>query len=71
MNNQNMYENQKYIVGIDYGNGNSIQVIGSFKANIHSLFKKIKKGKKYKNYKTKYINLVDISFVGEKVINDE
>lgn len=71
MNNQEIYQDKKYILGIDYGNDKSIQVVGTFKVNIHALFKKRKVGKKYKYYKTKYIEIIDIRFIGERVISNE
>lgn len=69
--NQEICQNKKYIVEIDYGNDKSIHVVGTFKVNIHALFKKKRIRKKYKYYKTKYIEIADIQFIGERVISNE
>ena len=61
-------ENQKYTIGLDYGNGKSIQVEGKFKVKINNLYKRKKKGKRYKFFKTYSFPFSELEFVGEKVI---
>lgn len=41
----------EYILGVDYGNGNSKKIKGQFYVNVHYRYKKHKKGKKYKYFK--------------------
>lgn len=61
-------ENKKYPINIDYGNGKSIQVIGYFKSSIKSRYRRKKRGKKYKYFKTKFLNIWEIQFIGNKII---
>jgi hypothetical protein len=66
-----IHRNKKYVVGVDYGNGKSLQVEGYFKINSHILFKKIKCGNRYKYFKNKVLPFNSLEFVGEKVIGNE
>lgn len=63
-------ENDEYILGIRTKSNNLVKFRGTIKADIHSLFKKKKKGKKYKFFKTKYISLKDLKFIF-KGVKDE
>lgn len=55
------------MLGIDYGNGNLIQVEGYFKANINAMYKRKKKGKKCKFFKTESIPFCEMTFIGERI----
>lgn len=66
-----VHNSQKYVIGLDYGNGKSIQIEGQFKAKFNALFKRIKKGKRYVFKKTKYLPINCIEFIGNKVITNE
>lgn len=62
----------EYILGVDYGNGNSKQIKGQFYVNVHYRYKKHKKGKKYKYFKVgKALPLSSLEFIGSEVLNDE
>lgn len=65
-------ENSEYILGVDYGNGNSRQIKGRFYIKIHDRYKKHKKRKKYKYFKVKeYLPLSSLEFVGNEVVKDD
>lgn len=62
----------EYILGVDYGNGNSKQIKGQFYVNVHYRYKKRKKGKKYKYFKVgKALPLSSLEFIGNEVVKDE
>ena len=62
----------EYILGVDYGNGNSKQIKGQFYVNVHCRYKKDNKGKKYKYFKVKeYLPLSSLEFIGNEVVKDE
>ena len=62
----------EYILGVDYGNGNSKQIKGQFYVNVHYRYKKHKKGKKYKYFKIKgMLPLSSLEFIGNEVVKDE
>ena len=61
-------EDKKYVLGIDTTDGKSIQVEGYFKSNINDRYKRKKKGKRYLLYKTKYLPLSSVEFVGNRII---
>lgn len=62
----------EYILGVDYGNGNSKQIKGQFYVNVHYRYKKRKKGKKYKYFKVgKALPLSSLEFVGNEVVKDD
>ena len=64
--------NSEYILGVDYGNGNSKQIKGQFYVNVHYRYKKHKKGKKYKYFKIKgMLPLSSLEFVGNEVVKNE
>lgn len=63
-------EKKKYVVGIDCGNGKSIQVEGFFKPRLCLLYKRKKCGKKYKFYKTASFPLHEMEFIGERIVGD-
>lgn len=62
-------EDKNYIFGIDTSDGKSIQVEGYFTSNINARYKKKKKGKRYLLYKTIYLPVNEIEFVGKRIIN--
>lgn len=62
----------EYILGVDYGNGNSKQIKGQFYVNVHYRYKKHKKGKKYKYFKIKgMLPLSSLEFIGNEVVKNE
>lgn len=62
----------EYILGVDYGNGNSKQIKGQFYVNVHYRYKKHKKGKKYKYFKVgKVLPLSNLEFIGNEVVKDD
>ena len=62
----------EYILGVDYGNGNSKQIKGQFYVNVHYRYKKHKKGKKYKYFKVgKALPLSSLEFIGNEVVKDD
>lgn len=61
-------ETEKYSIMIDYGNGKSIQVIGQFKASIKARYRRLKRGKRYKYFKTEFLNICELEFIGNKII---
>ena len=62
----------EYILGVDYGNGNSKQIKGQFYVNVHYRYKKQKKGKKYKYFKVgEVLPLSSLEFIGNEVVKDE
>ena len=61
-------EKQEYVLGIDFGNGISKQMKGTLKPDFRKLYKRKKKGKKYKFFKTKSIHISEFIFVGTEVI---
>ena len=63
-------EDKNYILGIDTTDGKSIQVEGYFTSNINARYKKKKKGKRYLLYKTIYLPVNEVEFVGNRIIND-
>ena len=64
--------NSEYILGVDYGNGNSKQIKGQFDVNVHYRYKKRKKGKKYKYFKVgKALPLSSLEFIGNEVVKDD
>lgn len=63
-------EDKNYILGIDTTDGKSIQVEGCFTSNINARYKKKKKGKRYLLYKTIYLPVNEVEFVGNRIIND-
>ena len=64
--------NSEYILGVDYGNGNSKQIKGQFYVNVHYRYKKHKKGKKYKYFKIKgMLPLSSLEFIGNEVVKNE
>ena len=62
-------EDKNYILGIDTSNGKSIQVEGYFTSNINVRYKRKKKGKRYLLYKTIYLPVNEVEFVGKRIIN--
>lgn len=64
-------EKDEYILGVRTKDNNLIRLKGNIKADIHSLFKKRKKGNKYKYFKTKYITLKDLKFIFRGIIDDK
>ena len=62
-------EDKNYILGIDTTDGKSIQVEGYFTSNINARYKKKKKGKRYLLYKTIYLSVNEVKFVGNRIIN--
>ena len=61
-------EDKKYVLGIDTTDGKSIQIEGYFKSNKNDRYKRKKKGKRYLLYKTKYLPLSSVEFVGNRII---
>lgn len=62
-------ENEEYVVGLDCGNGKSIQVKGHFKVNTNALYKRKKVGKRYKFYKTYSFPFSEMTFIGNEIIH--
>lgn len=62
-------ENNEYVVGLDCGNGKSIQVKGHFKVNTNALYKRKKVGKRYKFYKTYSFPFSEMTFIGNEIIH--
>lgn len=61
-------EDKKYVLGIDTTDGKSIQIEGYFKSNINDRYKRKKKSKRYLLYKTKYLPLSSVEFIGNRII---
>ena len=63
--------NSEYILGVDYGNGNSKQIKGQFYVNVHYRYKKRKKGTKYKYFKVgEVLPLSSLEFIGNEVVKN-
>lgn len=62
-------EDKKYVLGIDTADGKSIQVEGYFKSNINARYKRKKRGRRYLLYKTIFLPVNEVEFVGNRIIN--
>lgn len=57
---------KELIIGIDYGNGTSIQAAGNF-VNINFEYKRKKKGKKYKLFKSVHPPYLIMQFISKNL----
>lgn len=62
-------EDKKYVLGIDTADGKTIQVEGYFKSNINARYKRKKRGRRYLLYKTIFLPVNEVEFVGNRIIN--
>ena len=62
-------EDKKYVLGIDTADGKTIQVEGYFKSNINARYKRKKRGRRYLLYKTIFLPVNEVEFVGNGIIN--
>ena len=62
-------EDKKYVLGIDTSDGKTIQVEGYFKSNINARYKRKKRGRRYLLYKTIFLPVNEVEFVGNRIIN--